>query len=100
MHPDNAKNQKTFVRMNPANSSVSTEALREFLKEQRGLLKILSLAQSVNLNKGRVSVEFFKLLKLNIGDALQFVVVHQQRHINQALTVLSKIKNTEPILLV
>ena len=100
MHPDNIKKQKTFARMNPANSSVSTEVLEEFLKEQRGLLKVISLARHVNPNKGKVSVEFFKLLKLNIGDALQFLVVHQQRHIKQALAILSKVKNEKPTLIV
>ena len=100
MHPDNVKKQKTFARMNPANSSVSTEALQEFLKEQRGLLKVVNLASNVNPNKGKVPVEFFKLLKLNIGDALQFVVVHQQRHINQALALLSKVKNEKPALVI
>jgi len=100
MHPDTVKKQKTFARMNPVNSSVTTEALREFLKEQRGLLKVLHLARNVNPNQGNVSVEFFKLLKLNIGDALQFVVVHQQRHLNQALAVLSKLQKQNAALVI
>ncbi|MBA4055707.1 MAG: DinB family protein, partial [Marivirga sp.] len=36
------------------------------------------------LNKSHVPVEFMKLLKMNLGDALTFVIVHEQRHISQA----------------
>lgn len=100
MHPDTVKKQKTFARMNPANSSVLRDALQEFLKEQNGLLKLLSLARSINPNKGKVPVEFFKLITLNIGDAFQFVIVHEQRHINQAMNVLSKSNIKKPALII
>lgn len=99
MHPDNVKKQKTFSRMNPANSSLTRAVLQDFLEEQKGLLSLLSMARNINPNKGKVPVEFFRLLSLSIGDALQFVIVHQQRHINQALHVLSK-KEGQPSLVV
>lgn len=99
MHPDNVKKQKTFSRMNPVNSSLTREVLQKFLDEQNSLLNLLSLARNINPNKGNVPVEFFRLISLSIGDTLKFVIVHQQRHINQALHVLSK-KEGRPSLVV
>lgn len=99
MHPDNVKKQKTFARMNPVNSSLTRDVLQKFLDEQKELLNLLSRARNINLNKGKVPVEFFRLFSLSIGDALQFVIVHEQRHIKQALGVLSK-KEGRPSLVV
>jgi len=85
MRPENKKKQKTFGRMNPAGSKLSKAVLQEFISRQQQLLTLLDEASQVDLNKGKVPVEFFKLLSLTIGDALQFVVVHEQRHVLQAM---------------
>jgi hypothetical protein len=87
MEPLNLKKQKTFKHMNPTLSSVNKNAINEFLQHQRLLLSLLEKAAHVNINQGKVSVEFFRLLKMKIGEALQFVTVHQQRHILQARRV-------------
>jgi DinB superfamily len=88
MHPDNIKKQKTLKRMNPANSALDVSVLEKFLQYQRELHLIIGDAQSVNLNKSHVPVEFMKLLRMNLGDALTFVIVHERRHIAQAKNVL------------
>lgn len=92
MHPDNTAKQKTFARMNPIESSLTREVIFRFLKNQRELLKILTDASKVDLNRSSIRVEFLKILKMNLGDGLQFVVVHMQRHIRQANAVKSNFK--------
>ena len=84
MHPDSTKKHKTFARMNPSNGSLKKEVIERFLKNQEELLDILNEAGKIDLNKASIPVEFLKILRMNLGDALQFVVVHAQRHINQA----------------
>jgi len=85
MHPDNTRKQKTLARMNPIHGTLKRDVIKKFLRNQEDLLDIINDASNVDLNKGSVRVEFLKLLRMNIGDTLQFLVVHEQRHIKQAL---------------
>ncbi|UOQ54265.1 DinB family protein [Hymenobacter cellulosivorans] len=83
--PENVKPQKTIKYMNPVGSQLTGEVVEEFLQHQTQLLELLAAARTVELNRKAVRVEFFRLLKLRLGEALQFVVAHEQRHVQQAL---------------
>ena len=83
------KKTQTLKRFNPTHSEVSNEVLTEFLEHQADLLKILAQAESYNLNKIKIPVEFFKLMRLTLGGCLQFMLFHQKRHLIQAQNVLS-----------
>ena len=87
MRPDNRKKHTTLKHMNPSGSRLGREVLTAFLAHQIELLDLLERAHAADLNRKAVPVEFFKLLKLRLGEALEFVVVHQQRHLQQALRV-------------
>lgn len=100
MHPDNNKKQTTFKRMNPSGSSLDKSVLEKFLAYQSDLDAIVGDAASVDLNSTFVPVEFLRLLKMNAGDALMFVVVHEQRHIRQAKNVLAIVPTQETHLIV
>ncbi|RDV13059.1 DinB family protein [Pontibacter diazotrophicus] len=91
VRPQHAKKHKTVKHMNPNNSSLGPATVKEFLKHQEGLLHLLKRAGKANLHKKAVPVEFFKLLKLRIGEALEFVVLHEERHIQQALRVKTQL---------
>ncbi|GGF04478.1 DinB family protein [Hymenobacter cavernae] len=82
---DNGKQYKTVKHMNPVGGNLGREVLTEFREHQAQLLTLLDAAQCADLNKKVVPVEFFRLLKLGTGEALEFVVRHQQRHMQQAL---------------
>jgi hypothetical protein len=88
MEPDNTKKQKTFRRMDPSNSVLTIDVIREFLNHQNGLAQTIRLASDKDLNQRAVPVEFFRLLKLSPAEALQFVIVHQQRHFLQLERIL------------
>jgi hypothetical protein len=92
MHPDNTTKHKTFARMNPTEGSLKKEVIVRFLRNQQELLNILELASKVDLNKTSIPVEFFKMLRMNLGDALQFVIVHEQRHLKQAAAVRTHVE--------
>jgi hypothetical protein len=90
MHPDNKAKHKTFARMNPMHGALKKDVIVSFLENQSELLTMLNDASKVDVNKASIPVEFFKIFRMNVGDALQFVVVHEQRHINQATAVRLK----------
>lgn len=89
MHPDNTTKHKTFARMNPIHSSLTKEVIDTFLTNQDDLLDLIKAASKIDLNKTSIRVEFLRILRMNIGDALQFVIAHEQRHLKQALAARS-----------
>jgi hypothetical protein len=87
VRPENTGKHKTMKHMNPNHSQLGRPVMEEFLEHQAELLQLLAKAASVDLNKKAVPIEFFRLLKLRTGEALLFVVAHEQRHVQQALRV-------------
>lgn len=83
MHPNNQKKQKTLKHMNPVNSDLDRMVITEFLQHQKDLLDLISKAGKVDVNKIKIPIEFFRLAKFTLAEALEFVVVHQQRHFIQ-----------------
>jgi hypothetical protein len=86
--PNNTKPMTTIKRMNPAKSQLNRAVLDTFLAHQKTMIELLSKAEKSNLNKKAIKVEFMKLIKLRIGESLEFIVRHEQRHIAQALRAL------------
>ena len=84
VRPANAQAHKTLQRMNPTGSQLQRAVASEFVRHQQELLHLLDQAQAADLNRRAVPVEFFRLLKLRTGEAVEFVVLHQQRHLQQA----------------
>lgn len=96
MEPSNRKKQKTFRHMNPLNSALTSDVLDHFLNDQNRLLTLLEKAKHININSKLIPIEFFRLLKMNIGEGFQFVVVHQHRHVLQAHTVNMEFSSSKP----
>jgi hypothetical protein len=92
VRPQNMKKHKTVKHMNPVNSDLGRATIKEFLQHQAGLLHLLQRAGNANLHKKAVPVEFFRLMKLRIGEALEFVVLHEERHVQQALRVKNQLQ--------
>ncbi len=74
----------------PVGSKLDKHVVSEFIMHQAKLIQILEHVPQVDPNITTVPVEFMKLLKLSIGDALSFVITHEKRHIQQAENVLQK----------
>jgi hypothetical protein len=88
MHPDNRKKSKTLGRLNPAASGVNRQALEDFISHQKNLIGIMEKSEKYSLNSIRIPADVFKLLKLRLGECLEFLIIHQQRHILQIRELL------------
>ncbi|MEY3237052.1 MAG: hypothetical protein RI883_1153, partial [Bacteroidota bacterium] len=66
--------------------------LKEFEEGQNHLLTIIDAAQTVNMRKVRIPISISKIVRLKLGDALLFVVYHNERHLQQGLSILSHSK--------
>ncbi|HRG87657.1 MAG TPA: DinB family protein [Chitinophagales bacterium] len=56
----------------------------DFIMQQENLLTYIRLARNKNLQNSNIPTSIFRLIKLNTGDALRFVIAHTERHIIQA----------------
>jgi hypothetical protein len=82
--PENAKPMKTRPHLNPVGSKLDKGVALEFLEHQRQLLQLLSKARKANLNKRAIRVEVMPIIRIKTGDALSFLIAHQDRHLQQA----------------
>ncbi|MBD2769786.1 DinB family protein [Hymenobacter sp. BT664] len=92
MAPGSTKKAKTLKHMNPQGSRLGREVLAEFTQQQEHLLDLLARAQQADLNRKAVPVEFLKLLRMRLGEAFEFVVLHEQRHVQQALRAKASLR--------
>jgi len=90
----NAKNVKRPMKSPKSyNPTIETNLIQgtdieTFEKDQLHLLTILTKAEEVNLRKVKVPLSISKIIRLRLGDALQFVIYHNERHMQQALNII------------
>lgn len=63
----------------------------EFAEHQDKLINLLTLAGSRNITKIHVPLSLTRMVKLRLGDALRFLIAHEQRHLIQARNTLKKV---------
>lgn len=74
-------------RIDPA--LVSGDDLRQLETNFLELNMIIDTSEKVNLRKIKIPISISKIIRLRLGDALLFVVYHDQRHMQQAINVLN-----------
>jgi hypothetical protein len=80
---------KTFKRMEPGKSNMDHEKiLADFSRYQADLLSILEKSKYFNLNKIKIRSSIGNMIRFKLGDALRFVIAHNQRHVQQAINVM------------
>ncbi len=91
----NAKNVKRKFKApklyNPliVTSIVKPTAISDFISQQNDLLAILEKAKTINMRKSKVGISISKIIRLRFGDALLFVIYHNERHVQQAVNLIN-----------
>ncbi len=78
------KKFKAVAQHQPTDNVPARQVVAEFIDQQEGMLSLIRKAGRVDVNTGRISVSIFPLLRLSIGEVLQFMVAHNERHVQQA----------------
>jgi len=92
----NAKNVKRKFKApklyNPTivSSIVKPTAITDFIAQQNELLEILNKAKTINIRKSKVGISISKIIRLRFGDALLFVIYHNERHVQQAINLINQ----------
>ncbi len=71
---------------------VTGSDVETFEKGQEKLLTIIDRSSQVNMRKVKIPISISKIVRLRLGDALLFIVYHNERHMQQALNILSHSK--------
>lgn len=76
----------TFDMADPSKlkSSLNKEVIERFLKQLDELTSILDHSLEIDWEKKRITSLIGKVLQFKFGDALRFVIAHNQRHLLQA----------------
>lgn len=85
MNPDSGKKKiKAFKEYMPPPQLDAYAVIAEFILQQETLLKYLRKARGKDLNKIKIAISITQWIKLTLGDVLQFLIAHNERHIRQA----------------
>ncbi|WP_064197033.1 MULTISPECIES: DinB family protein [Emticicia] len=86
MNPEKGKRKfKAMKGYIPSQNLEADRVVAEFINQQERLLLILREAAKKNIQRIKIPISIAKFLKLNLGDALQFLIIHNERHMQQAL---------------
>lgn len=66
------------------------KVISEFIAQQEQLLLLIRKAGRVDPDKVRIPISISRWIKLRLGDVFQFLVAHDERHLQQALRLLSR----------
>lgn len=74
----------------PNSLNVDT-VLAEFNKQQDDLIRLLDMAQHVDIGAIHLPITISKIIRLKLGDVFRFLIAHEQRHMIQARNTLNKV---------
>jgi len=90
MEPETGKKKyKAFKGHIPAARLDAYATIAKFIQQQEELLSYVKQAKAVNLNEVRIPISITRLIRLKLGDVFQFIVAHDERHLQQAFRHLS-----------
>jgi uncharacterized damage-inducible protein DinB len=78
------KKYKAFKNHVPPVILDAHQVVSEFIQQQEQLLAYLKQARQTDLNRIRISISIMRWLKLKLGDVFQFIIAHDERHLQQA----------------
>ena len=85
MDPETGKRKfKAFKGHIPPSNLNSAAVVSEFIRQQEELLYLLRESISKDLDAIRIPVSIVPFIRMKIGDVFQFLVAHDERHMQQA----------------
>lgn len=94
LDPQQAKKHKAVEQYLPAQSAISSDIVAQFVAHQEDLARYLQLLNAIDHHKTILTSPVASFVTYSLKDAVTIIVVHEQRHILQAQTVMQQ--NTFP----
>ncbi|GAB2689516.1 DinB family protein [Mucilaginibacter koreensis] len=90
------KKMKAAPQHQPGQEPDTKTIINNFISGQQQLLIILETSHQYPLERIKIPISIFKLIKLNLGDVMRFLVTHQQRHFVQINDIINSFKQNKP----
>ena len=87
--PANVRRTKTFKVFFPASSNIQKNIIDEYINSSKKFIELTQKMLSLDLRKYKLSSPVNKLIRLNLGDPLIIIPLHDERHLNQAERVMN-----------
>lgn len=84
------KKYKAFKDHVPPIEMDPHKIVAEFIQQQEQLLSYLKQARQTDLNKIRIPISILRWVNLKLGDVFQFIVAHNERHLQQAKKIIAQ----------
>lgn len=85
MDPESGKRKyKAFKGHIPPSQLDSAKVVSEFIRQQEELLYLLRDGMDKDLDAIRIPVSILPFIRMKIGDVFQFIIAHNERHLQQA----------------
>ena len=82
--PSTKMKSKTSKPFNPSFSKVEPDVVQKYLSHNDELITAISKLRNLDLKKLKMPSPINEKIKYNLGDAIKILVLHDQRHIQQA----------------
>lgn len=92
MDPQTSRRKfKAHKRHQPARGLPAQQVVAEFINQQEEILCLLRQAEQIDVQAIRIPLSIAPWVRLPLGDILLFLVMHNERHIQQANQCLQNI---------
>lgn len=85
----NMKKMKSPKDKNPKGKILTKSVIEIFIANVEKLTSLMEKSRNLDLEKVKISVSIAKFIRIRLGDALRFVVNHNERHLQQAERALT-----------
>ncbi len=87
LDPGNSRKLKAPQKVQPSNSNVDRSVLTDFEEQQKLIAEYMARMKNLGLDSIIVTSPFLSLITYSLMDAFRIIVVHEQRHFQQASNV-------------
>jgi hypothetical protein len=91
MLPNSGKKYNALKAHVPPSQLDAYSTIAEFIHHQELLLGYLEQSKNVDMNAIRIPISIASYIRLKLGDVLQFIVAHDERHLQQAFRNIKKL---------
>ena len=88
MKPESTRKFKAPKTFQPSKSEISEHIVQDFIDHQKEVLELFEQGKTLDLHKTKIVSPVSNLITYSLADALTILVVHEQRHFNQATRVM------------
>lgn len=92
VNPTNGKTYKSLKHYNFSHQPMGKEVVKGFAINSERLLRVILLAKEIDINKAKVARGKSGFFSFTLGNTLEWLVLHTQRHLIQVQALIEQMK--------